>query len=434
MIRPRYQYADFIGVLFPEQPPEKMIRDLTFQITDDCNLCCSYCYQINKGHHKMSFEIAKKFIDYVFEGRTNPDSRFYEEKTLGFILDFIGGEPLLEIDLIDQICEYFQQKLNECPHDCSWQYFQAINLCSNGVLYFTPKVQHFMKKYGKNCQVNITIDGCKELHDKCRLFPNGQGSYDLALAAGLDGLSKGNIGTKITISPDNINYLYPGIKNMINIGFSDIYANCVFEDVWHNQQDIINYYNELKKIADYFIDNNLNDKIYFRIFDPINYNPLKEEGGEEQWCGTSSCMYSIDWKGDIFTCIRFMESSLGNDAPPLIIGNVNHGIGYTPEEKEVLDKFKDYNKKNVSEKKCLECPIESGCAWCAGCSYQLTKNLKHRTTTICECHKAECLATIYYYKKLNDLETLNQINRNFSFDFVKNIISKSEYDYLIKEV
>ena len=49
----------------------------------------------------MSFEIAKKFIDYVFEGRTNPDSRFYEEKTLGFILDFIGGEPLLEIDLID---------------------------------------------------------------------------------------------------------------------------------------------------------------------------------------------------------------------------------------------------------------------------------------------------------------------------------------------
>ena len=99
----------------------------------------------------------------------------------------------------------------------------------------------------------------------------------------------------------------------------------------------------------------------------------------------------------------------------------------------MLEEFKNYNKKNVSEKKCLECPIESGCAWCAGCSYQLTKNLKHRTTTICECHKAECLATIYYYKKLNDLDTLNQINRNFNFDFVKNIISKSEYDYLIKE-
>ena len=94
------EFTDTLGRYFGSPNVEKT-RTITFQITDDCNLCCSYCYQINKGHHKMSFEIAKKFIDYVFEGRTNPDSRFYEEKTLGFILDFIGGEPLLEIDLID---------------------------------------------------------------------------------------------------------------------------------------------------------------------------------------------------------------------------------------------------------------------------------------------------------------------------------------------
>ena len=49
----------------------------------------------------MPFEVAKKFIDYVFKNRTIEDSPFCDKDVRGLTLEFIGGEPLLEIDLID---------------------------------------------------------------------------------------------------------------------------------------------------------------------------------------------------------------------------------------------------------------------------------------------------------------------------------------------
>ena len=80
------------------------------------------------------------------------------------------------------------------------------------------------------------MDGCKELHDKCRLFPDGKGSYDLAITAALDQLNNyGNPSTKITISPNNVEYLFKGFKNMIKLGFTAIHANCVFENVWSTE-------------------------------------------------------------------------------------------------------------------------------------------------------------------------------------------------------
>ena len=56
------EFGDSLVRYFPDNKA-KMARTITFQVTDDCNLCCSYCYQINKGHHKMSFETAKKLGD-----------------------------------------------------------------------------------------------------------------------------------------------------------------------------------------------------------------------------------------------------------------------------------------------------------------------------------------------------------------------------------
>ena len=45
------QYQDMIGRLFPQDIPGEgsLVKTLTFQVTDDCNLACTYCYQINKG-------------------------------------------------------------------------------------------------------------------------------------------------------------------------------------------------------------------------------------------------------------------------------------------------------------------------------------------------------------------------------------------------
>lgn len=58
-----------------------------------------------------------------------------------------------------------------------------VSICSNGVLYFTPKVQEFIKKHQTHLSFSISIDGNKKLHDTCRIFPDGTGSYDLAIKA-----------------------------------------------------------------------------------------------------------------------------------------------------------------------------------------------------------------------------------------------------------
>ena len=69
-------------------------KELSFFITEDCNLNCTYCYLPGKNKkNRMSFEIARKAIDYVLAN----ESAFPEPHLL---LDFIGGEPIMEIDLI----------------------------------------------------------------------------------------------------------------------------------------------------------------------------------------------------------------------------------------------------------------------------------------------------------------------------------------------
>ncbi len=67
-------------------------REITFSVTENCNLNCSYCYLPGKNTlNQMSFEVARKAIDYFL---SNP--RIFTEP--GVMLDFIGGEPLLTID------------------------------------------------------------------------------------------------------------------------------------------------------------------------------------------------------------------------------------------------------------------------------------------------------------------------------------------------
>lgn len=101
-------------------------QSLTFIVTEDCNLRCKYCYITHKSSNKrMSFDVAKKFIDYVFSGKL----RLQESVTL----DFIGGEPLLEIDLIDKICDYFKLKSYLVGSPWYWNY--RISICTNGVNY-----------------------------------------------------------------------------------------------------------------------------------------------------------------------------------------------------------------------------------------------------------------------------------------------------------
>ena len=68
------QYSDQIARLYPSKKVKTddgqriLTQSITFQVTDDCNLACLYCYQGHKGKNRMSFETAKKFFDLVVSG------------------------------------------------------------------------------------------------------------------------------------------------------------------------------------------------------------------------------------------------------------------------------------------------------------------------------------------------------------------------------
>ncbi len=79
--------------------------------------------------------------------------------------------------------------------------------------------------------MGITVDGHKELHDSCRVFPDGSGSYDIAIAAAhhYHDFWGGGMGSKVTLSPFNISYSAEALIHLIQEGYHDIYGNCVFE-------------------------------------------------------------------------------------------------------------------------------------------------------------------------------------------------------------
>lgn len=396
------QYSDSLIRLYSKEQRSENddnsvgARSVTLQVTDSCNLRCSYCYQINKHENYLSFENAKKFIDLILAG----DNEYCPtSSSIGMTLEFIGGEPFLAIDLIDQITKYFIQTMWELDHP--WLYRFRISICSNGTLYFEPKVQEYIRRYQKFLSFSVSIDGNKELHDSCRVFPDGSGSYDKAIAAVKHYRSTyyEEVGTKMTLAPANVMHTYEAVKSLIDNGYHDINLNCVFEEGWTKKDANILYY-ELKKIADLMIEDKLygKDGIYLSRFVKDNYKPMNEEDNTNP-CGGLGSMISVNYTGKIFPCIRYMDSSLGGSVPEVVIGDVITGIMKDDKYSALVDEMKACDRRNQSTDECFYCPIAAGCTWCSGYAYQYYGKFGKRTTFICDTHKAEALADVYYWNR-----------------------------------
>lgn len=428
------QFQDMIGRLYPELITDKedkkkvLSRTVTFQVTDKCNLACTYCYQINKGERRMKFEDAKKLIDMLLESDERLAGYIDTSFSPAIILEFIGGEPFLNIELIEKICDYFFDKAIEMCHP--WATMFCISICSNGTLYFDPRVQRFLNKYKDKMSFSVTIDGNKELHDACRVFHDGSPSYDLAVAAANDWMSRGYyMGSKITIAPGNLQYLYDAIIHMVELGYDDINANTVYEKGWELHH-AIEFYNQLVKVADYWIDNNLVETHYLSLFIDSFFKP-KDENDIDNWCGGTGSMLSMDPDGYLYPCIRYMESSLGSDRVPLRIGHVNEGIAQNECTKNCVDCLNAITRRTQSTDDCFYCPIADGCSWCSAYNYQENGTPDSRCTYICDMHKARSLANVYlwnkWYRKTGQ-------NKRFKMycpeEWALKIISKEEYDKL----
>lgn len=366
-------------------------KNITFIVTKDCQLACKYCYLVGKNEkERMTFEVAKKAIDYILS-----DRELFNQSAV--VWDFIGGEPFLEIDLIDRICDYIKKETFRLNHP--WFESYRFSFSTNGINYDSEKVQKFIKKNESHVSIGVTIDGTRKKHDMNRIWKgNGpeKGSYDdVVRNIPLWIKQFPNSSTKVTISSADIPYIKESVLHLYKLGIESVNINVVFENVWNENDDKL-FETQLIELADEIIDNNLYENnfcSFFRIDLGKPINPAENNN----WCGAGK-MLSIDAAGNFYPCTRFAGYSL-RSKEPIIIGNINDGI-----DKNKLRPFLTLDRTTQSPQKCIDCEVASGCAWCQGENYDAadTDTIYQRSTAICKMHKARVRANNYYWNKLFD--------------------------------
>ena len=367
-----------------------MAKNITFIVTKDCQLACKYCYLVGKNvKERMPWEVAKTFIDYVLDHENDPDFA-YES----VVWDFIGGEPFLEIELIDKICDYIKTELFRRNHH--WFNSYRFSFSTNGINYHEKAVQDFIQKNREHLSIGITIDGTEKKHDLNRVYKiTEKGSYkDVVknIPLWLEQFPCG--GTKVTISSADIPYITESVLHLYSLGIHEVNINVVFEDVWQDGDDL-KFEEQLMQLADKIIDEGYYQDYACSFFSEHIGKPQDPKRDNQNWCGAGK-MLSVDAAGNLYPCTRFAQYSL-RDKEAWIIGNIKDGI-----DKNKLRPFLTLDRTTQSKQECIDCEVASGCAWCQGENYDAAKThtVFERATAICKMHKARVRANNYYWNKL----------------------------------
>lgn len=396
-----------------------MAKNITFIVTKDCQLACKYCYLVGKNtKERMSWDVAKAAIDYILDHESD-----FPEKSV--IWDFIGGEPFLEIELIDKICDYLKVEMYRRNHH--WFNSYRFNFSTNGINYHTEKVQDFIKKNRNHLSIGVTIDGTKRKHDLNRIWKTNDIENSIALKSkdergSYDDVVRNiplwleqfpNAGTKVTISSADIPYIMESVLHLYSLGIHEVNINVVFENVW-NEGDDIKFEEQLMQLADAIIDNGLYKDNLCSFFTERMGKPMDCELQNQNWCG-AGMMLAIDAAGNFYPCTRFAQYSLRNKKA-WIIGDVNEGI-----DKNKLRPFLTLDRCTQSNSECINCEVAEGCAWCQGENYDAADipTVYQRATAICKMHKARVRANNYYWNKLYRKLELEGIAKEEAAKYVK---------------
>lgn len=146
---------------------------LILNVTEDCNLRCKYCYLSetydytrNRTTKKMSFETAKKAIDFYY--KLLDDYRFRKPGKKANI-NFFGGEALLEFELMKKIVEYAKANTTRDV---------AFNITTNGYL-LNDRVGDFLVEH--NFYISVSLDGSRKNNAK-RVMEKNVESFDRIVA------------------------------------------------------------------------------------------------------------------------------------------------------------------------------------------------------------------------------------------------------------
>lgn len=338
---------------------------LVLQLTQRCNLRCSYCaYTINTSekHHRkhsnndMTWEVAQKAVDFYVE---------HSKKVKFPSIGFYGGEPLLKFDLLKRIVLYAEEKFRGKTID--------FRITTNGTL-LTEEVICFFEKH--NVLLTISLDGNRDIHNEHRRFAaNGKGSFDV-IKNNLTRMKKEHPSylSKCSINMvmdaqnkfEEINKFFLedkedlGIKNIMTTEIDDLFSEQ--KNVYSNSYINGRSYQYFLKYLEYFgrIKNGeLSDIVDFMTFQDINaaldfsrMECLSHEEVVGGCCIPGQLHLLCDYKGDFLPCERVNEKN-----PMMKIGNIDDGYNYNQ-----IERLLCLHEEN--EKKCLQCWASRNCDLC----------------------------------------------------------------------
>lgn len=201
-------YGSMAGTL--KERSGNIVKALCLHVAHSCNLNCSYCFASQGKYHGdralMSFEVGKQALDFLI---ANSGKRHNLE------VDFFGGEPLMNWEVVKQLVEYARSI--EKQHNKNFRF----TLTTNGVL-IDDEVIDFCNREMSN--VVLSLDGRKEIHDRLRVDYAGNGSYDKIvpkfqkLVAARGGRNYYMRGTFTHANPDFTNDVF----HMADLGFTEL--------------------------------------------------------------------------------------------------------------------------------------------------------------------------------------------------------------------
>ncbi len=362
-----------------------VIKALCIHIAHVCNLNCSYCFASQGKYHGdralMSFEVGKRALDFLVEnskGRTNLE------------VDFFGGEPLMNFDVVKQLVEYARSI--EKKHGKNFRF----TLTTNGML-IDDDVIEFCNREMSN--VVLSLDGRKEVHDRYRVDYAGNGSWETIVpkfqkfVKDRGGKNYYMRGTFTHANPDFLK----DIQQMLDLGFNELSMEPVVCDPDDpsalTEEDLPIVMEQYEKLAELMLNRYREDKpfTFYHYMIDLKGGPCiyKRISG----CGSGTEYMAVTPWGDLYPCHQFVGEE------KFKLGNIWDGITNT----KAQDEFAECNV--YSRKECLDCWAKLYCSGgCAANAYHATGSVKGVYKYGCELFKKrmECAIMLEAAKLANE--------------------------------
>ena len=364
---------------------QTVVKALCLHIAHDCNLACQYCFAEEGEYHGrralMSFEVGKKALDFLIANSGN---------RVNLEVDFFGGEPLLNWDVVKQLVEYGRSREEECHKKFRF------TLTTNGVL-LNDEIMEFCNREMSN--VVLSLDGRKEVNDRMRPFRNGTGSYDLIVPK-FQKFAKSR-GTKDyfvrgTFTRNNLDFS-EDVLHFADLGFEKLSMEPVVSDPKEpysiREEDLPKIMEEYDKLAKEFIRRKKEGRgfQFFHFMIDLSQGPCvaKRLSG----CGSGTEYLAVTPWGDLYPCHQFVGME------DFLLGNVDEGIT----NPAVRDEFKLCNV--YAKDKCKDCFARFYCSGgCAANAYNFSGDITGAYEIGCEMQKKRIECAIMIRAALADEE------------------------------